>query len=63
MNTTVPWLLGGRTGHLIGRWLTRHGWELTRVVHLDDGTPLARVRITPGHPITAHDIQQWRPHP
>ena len=60
MTDLVPWILRGRTGRVIGRWLNRHAWELHRVVRVDGGTALAKVRIQPGHVIQLADITDVR---
>jgi hypothetical protein len=52
----TPWMLRGRTGRLIDRWMVRHGWELHRIVYAESGVPLARVHIRPGHTVRLGDV-------
>ena len=59
--TVTPWILRGRTGRVIGRWLARHDWELHRVVRAENGMPLAKVRVQPGQAILSQDVTDLRP--
>ncbi|WP_218120578.1 hypothetical protein [Geodermatophilus sp. DSM 45219] len=61
MGNKRPWFLRGWIGRQVGRYLTRHGLDVTQTLYMaDTNIPLARVRIKPGEEVRASDIVDVR---